>query len=172
MKRFFLLFILIIGFVSESIFVDLIPLSFLSDEKRVVPHFMVVMIIAVSAYTTQSFGIICGLLFGFLYDVFYTEVVGIYTFSFPILAYITRIVLKAFHNNAFVLFLLSLISISLLEFYTYGLYLLIGTTRMELNEFLNNRLLPTIVVNAAIALLLIYPLKKLILSLQIDESEE
>jgi len=172
MKRFFLLFVLFIGFVSESIFVDLIPLSFLSEEKIVVPHFIVVFLIAISAYTTQSIGIIYGFLFGFLYDVFYTEVVGIYTFTFPLLAYLTRKALKAFHNNVFVLFLLSLITISLLEFYTYGLYLLIGMTSMDINDFTNNRLLPTLAVNATVAILLIYPLKKFILSLQINENED
>lgn len=171
-KRFFLLFAIFTTFVSESIFVDLIPLPIISEEQIVVPHFLIVALIAVTAYTSQGFGILCGILFGFLYDVVYTEVIGIYTFSYPVLAFLTRHALRAFHNNAFVLVLLSMVSISILEFYTYGIYLAIGVTKLDLHTFINSRLLPTLTVNAFVSLLLIYPFKQFILSLHLEQNED
>lgn len=171
-KRFFLLFAIFTTFVSESIFVDLVHVPYVTEDQIVVPHFLVVAIIAVTAYTTQGFGIFCGVLFGFLYDVVYTEIIGIYTFSYPLLAYLTRHALKWFHNNAFVLVLLSMISISALEFFTYGIYTVIDVTNMDVQNFTYNRLLPTLAVNAVVSLLLIYPFKRFILSLQIEQVDD
>ncbi|MDQ0161190.1 rod shape-determining protein MreD [Aeribacillus alveayuensis] len=171
-KRFILLFAVFVIFVGESIFVDLIPHTFFPTDKIVVPRFLVLVIIAVTAYTTQSFGAFCGILFGFLYDVFYTEVIGIYTFAFPNLAFVTKFALKAFHHNIFVLVFLGLFSIALLEFYTYGLFLIINATTMGFHAFIYNRLFPTLMVNAVIFIMLIYPLKKLILSLQLEHIED
>ncbi|WP_243386170.1 rod shape-determining protein MreD [Bacillus kexueae] len=171
-KRFFLLFAIFTTFVSESIFVDLVSVPFLSDDQTVVPHFLVVAIIAVTAYTSQSFGILCGVLFGFLYDVVYTEVIGVYTFSYPVLAFLTRWALRAFHNNAFVLVLLSMLAISVLEFYTFWIYSAVGVTDLSVNMFVSNRLVPTLLLNATVSLLLIYPFKRFILSLQIEQIDD
>jgi rod shape-determining protein MreD len=71
-----------------------------------------------------------------------------------------------------VLVFLGLFSIALLEFYTYGLFLIINATTMGFHVFIYNRLFPTLMVNAVIFIMLIYPLKKLILSLQLEHIED
>ncbi len=67
-------------------------LSFPSSEQ-VVPHFLLLALIFMSAYINQKHAVIYGLIFGFLYDINYTGVLGVYMFGFAGLCYLAA---KAF----------------------------------------------------------------------------
>lgn len=101
-----------------------------------------------------------GVIFGLLYDVVYTEILGVYMFAFPLIAYIAAKVMKWFHTHLVVACFLSMVFISVLEFYVYGIQLLIGKTTMSFEQFYADRLLPTLLVNALFLLVFSYPLKQ------------
>jgi rod shape-determining protein MreD len=113
-----------------------------------------------------------GIVFGLLHDIVYIEVIGIYLFSYGILAYLINKAMKVLHGNALIVLFLTILSIAVLEFYVYGMNYLIGTTKMSLYHFTTLRLLPTLALNSVVAILLIYPMKKFLTKIKIDESDD
>lgn len=90
-------------FVLESIIVDLVPIPFLSDHQVAVPHLLLLMIVILAAYGSRKIAVIYGIVFGLLFDVVYTQVIGIYAFAFPTLAYLVMQALRVLNPNIFVL---------------------------------------------------------------------
>ncbi|MFC0270158.1 rod shape-determining protein MreD [Metabacillus herbersteinensis] len=172
MRRLFLPLIMLVIFISESIFVDLVHVPFSNNDQLFIPHFLMLAITFVTAYVNQSYGMIYGIVFGLLFDIIYTEVIGVYLFSFGLFAYLMSKALKILHGNVLIVLFLGLLSISVLEFYVYGIHLLIGTTTMSLYNFTTLRLLPTLALNLSAGILLIYPLKGFLTKLKIEQFDE
>lgn len=172
MKSVLLPFVMIFVFVLESIISDLVPIPFLSEQQTAVPRVLVLAIVLLAAYGSMKLAMLYGFIFGLLFDIVYTEVIGIYAFAFPVLAYFVFQALRVLHKNAIILIFLTELAIALLEFFVYGIYFLIGVTNMPLYSFTNGRLLPTLALNFVLACLLIYPLKKIILSLQKEKMRD
>lgn len=172
MRRLFLPLIMLVIFISESIFVDLVKIPYANDDQLFIPHFILLAIAFVTAYVNQTYGMIYGIVFGLLFDIIYTEVIGVYFFSFGLFAYLMSKALKVIHGNVFIVILLGLLSVSVLEFYVYGIHFLIGTTMMSLYDFTTLRLLPTIALNLLAGILLIFPLKGFLTKLKIEQYDE
>ncbi|MBB5324565.1 rod shape-determining protein MreD [Anoxybacillus tepidamans] len=172
MKKLFLPFLATLFFVSESLFVDLWPKNEWYQHYLFAPRFLLIFIIFITVYVAQTYGMVYGFILGMLYDVVYTEILGVYMFSFTLIAYMMAKVMKMFHNHLFVTCFLSMIAVSVLEGYVYGIQLLIGKTDMPLNQFYSYRLLPTLLVNALFLLFFSYPLKQQLLKIERYEREE
>lgn len=160
MNRLYLPIISILLFISESLFVDLFPAELFSIERIFVPHFLFIAIIFITIYVKESYGMMYGAVFGLLFDIVYTEIIGVYMFSFTIIVYIVAKAMKALHANVFISSILSIIATILLELFIFGVNILIGNTNLSFQIFLDNRLFPTIVLNFVFVILVSYPLKK------------
>ena len=92
--KFFLPLIISLSFIFESIFVELLPEAFSKSDMILVPHFLMVMIIFTTIYGNQKHGLIYGFIFGLLFDVVYTEIIGIYLFLIPVVTKIVSWLMK------------------------------------------------------------------------------
>ena len=99
------------------------------------PHFFIIVLCFVTVYYSPVKGIYYGLLFGFLFDTVYTELVGIYIFAYPIVAYLVYSVMKILQLNLFIVVSIVLASIAALEYYVYGFLTLLGRTHMSAYVF-------------------------------------
>ncbi len=129
-------------------------------ERVMVPRFVMIVIVIVTMFTTTTKGMTYGFILGLLYDLMYTDLIGVYLFAYTFLAYGVSVIMKLFHINIFTVTLVSLLSISVLDFFVYGIMLLIKTTTITLEDFLMIRLLPTLILNFAFVILLFVPLRK------------
>ncbi|MCY8499190.1 rod shape-determining protein MreD, partial [Bacillus atrophaeus] len=80
MKRFLLPLIMLVVFSAESIYTDLVKLPFVTDDQLAVPHFLMVVLIFMSAYINKKHAVVYGFIFGLLYDINYTGLLGVYMF--------------------------------------------------------------------------------------------
>jgi rod shape-determining protein MreD len=151
---FFLLFII------ESLFVELFPVRFLTGGHILVPRFLLAGILLLTIYGSKKQGIWYGMLFGLMFDIVYTEVIGIYLFMFPLTAYIISKLMKILQANIVIATFVVLFGIALLELVVYEMNFLIHITTMEFPQFINLRLVPTLIVNFVFLIILVYPLKK------------
>lgn len=160
MKKFLppLLFLLMLIF--ESLFVQFLPGNLFQGEKIVVPHFLIITLIFFTIYGNQKLGIIYGFVFGLLFDTFYTGILGIYLFLFPLTAYIIVKIMKIVQNNIFTVSFFSLIGVVFLEVVVYEIYNIIGVTTMSFSSFFSIRLIPTLFLNAVFTVIAAYPLKR------------
>ncbi|MEK3807792.1 rod shape-determining protein MreD [Metabacillus sp. JX24] len=172
MNRILLPLFILFVFISESTFTDLIELPFTSEDQVIIPRFVMLSVVFITAYYSQKMGIIYGMVFGLLHDIVYTEILGIYLFAYPLFAYLISKALKALQGNMLVVLFLSLLAVTLLEFYSYGIQMLIGYSNLPFYDFTNLRLLPTILANSVGAIVLIYPMSRFISKVKRDYMDD
>lgn len=160
MKRFILPLITIICFYAESLFIEFFPaFSFLGD-RFVVPRFLLVVLTMMGIYYFRNVTLIYAAIFGLLFDVYYTGVIGAYLFLLPIAVYAASKMMKVLQINVFTSGLVSLIIIAVVETLVYGLNILLFDVKMTAAHFLNNRLIPTLTLNLVFYLLIFFPISR------------
>jgi rod shape-determining protein MreD len=159
-------------FILESMSVDFFFLQNLREGWIIVPRYMLIVIILCTIYTSPYVGLICALIFGFLYDVVYTGILGVYLFSFGVAVYLVAAVMRFVHANYLISFLMILLSIVVVEHLVFGVHSLIGSTELLHADFLKTRLAPTLIFNALIAILMLFPVKLFMERLAIEQKDE
>jgi rod shape-determining protein MreD len=147
-------------FILESLFVELLPAELFNSDRILVPHFLMVGILFLTAYLSPKHGIIYGFIFGLLFDVVYTEIIGIYLFMFPFIAYLFTYMIRVLQTNVLIVSLLSLIGIALLEIGVYQMMHLIKITDLDFTAYVKIRLVPTLILNLAFIVVAAYPFKR------------
>ncbi|RSL32689.1 rod shape-determining protein MreD [Salibacterium salarium] len=133
-----------------------------SPERDIVlvPRFTIIAIVMISIFRGAGSGILYGIAVGLLYDFVYTDLIGVYMFSFGFTAYISSFTFTAVRTNFWWQFLITLGSLFVLEWMTYGLHYVIGYTDILFEDFFMTRMLPSWILNGTAALLLIYPFQR------------
>ncbi len=96
-----------------------------------------------------------------MFDIVYIEILGIYLFLYPFIAYLVSKIMHFLKSNLIVVFLVSLVGITLLEFGVYEMDFLIHVTSLDFMSFIKMRLYPTLILNAVFIIVAGYPLKRL-----------
>jgi rod shape-determining protein MreD len=158
--RFLLPALFVLLFILESIFVELLPAELFNSDRILAPHFLMAGILFLTAYLSPKHGILYGFIFGLLFDVVYTEIIGIYLFLFPLIAYLFANMLRVLQINILIVSALSIIGIAFLEVGVYELMHLIKVTDMDFSAYVRIRLVPTLILNLAFIVLAAYPFKR------------
>ncbi|PLS15652.1 rod shape-determining protein MreD [Bacillus sp. M6-12] len=159
MSKFILPLVALLFFISESLFVTLFSGELYNSERIFVPRFIMVFLVFLTVYGSRKMGIIYGFILGLLFDVVYTEILGIYMFLFPILCYLISKTMKVLQSNLLILLLVSVVFIGLLEIAIFEANLILHFAQMSFSEFIEVRLLPTLILNLAFTILAAFPLK-------------
>lgn len=142
-------------------FVELLPERVFASEHILVPHFLLVTILFMTMYAGRKQGIIYGAIFGLLFDVVYTGVIGIYLFMYPLIAYVVAKIMRILQLNILSVTIVSVLGVAILELGVYELNYFIKVTSMDFTSFTSLRLLPTLLLNFAFSILFAYPFKRL-----------
>lgn len=172
MRKFLLPLLFIFLFILESIFVQSLPTQIFSGERILVPRFLIIAILFLTLYGERNLGIIYGFSFGLLFDVVYTEIIGVYLFLFPLIAYICSKIMRILQSNIVVVSLISLFGVVLLELGVYEMNYLIRRTDMSFSFYSQYRLLPTVILNLTFIILFSYPFKRLFEKFATDSKKE
>ncbi len=159
-------------FYSESLFVSYFPGQLFFSQKIIVPHFLIIFLFFICGYFQYRTALIYGFIFGFLFDIYYTEINGIYLVFFPFVIFLTHQMMKALNNNVFVFGFIVLINISILEFLVYQINVIIQRTDLTFMQFADWRLWPTLVLNAIFYIVMSIPLKTFFLRKRKEWLEE
>lgn len=160
MRKFLLPLLLMLFFIIESIFVELMPPKVFGNEYILVPHFLIIAIILLTVCGPKNFGILYGFFFGLLFDIVYTEIIGIYLCLFPLVAYISYKLMKVLQTNIVLVTFISIVGVALLELGAYEMNVLINRTDMSFVFYSTERLIPTLILNLIFIILTVYPFKK------------
>ncbi|MFK2824526.1 rod shape-determining protein MreD [Bacillus sp. B190/17] len=159
MKRFYLPLLMVALFYSDSLFAAAFPETAFEGKYMIVPHFFLVGLLFMSIFFDRNTAIKYGFLFGFLFDIFYTGILGAYMFFLPLIVYIVSKLVKVLQNHLFILSFIVLFGVFLLELIMFQLNVLVERTEMDLTQFTSIRLWPTLLLNLIFYLLLAIPLK-------------
>lgn len=158
----FFLFILII----EGVFVYMLPEFVLKSDIILVPHFLLLSLMFMCVYLNSRLSIIYALIFGFLYELIYVEVIGGYLVAFPIIIYLSGLAFKFIHPNALTVALIAILDVTCIEYFGYGFTAVTQGVSLSNVEFLQDRLLPTLLLNLVFISIFGYWMKKYFSSLQ------
>lgn len=172
MIRFLIPLILLIFFVAESMFVDLFPSELYADNVILVPRFTIIFIILIAIVLGGAQAILYGIIFGLLFDIVYTNVLGVHAFLYPLIGYLFSYVKKVFNTHVLLLFFLSILGVAILEFSVYGLYALIGLHAMPLAHYISARLIPTLVLNAVFFVLIYFPFYRFLRKIELKQEAD
>lgn len=120
----------------------------------------------VSFFYDRSKALLYAIIFGLLFDIVYTDIIGVYMFSFPLIVYVISLSMKVLHRNLLVVFFVVLVGISLLEGFVFGILYLVNAANLDWNQFLYDRLFPTLVLNGVFLIVIYYPMKKFLLRVE------
>ncbi|MGX6442920.1 rod shape-determining protein MreD [Neobacillus sp. K501] len=160
MRKFLLPLLFLFLFLLESIFAQYLPPSTFGKNNILVPHFLFTGILFLTIYAGRKYGIIYAAIFGLLFDIVWIEIIGIYFFLFPFIAYLVSKIMHVLQTNIIVSFFVSLIGITLLEIGVYEMDFLIHKTNLEFMKFIELRLYPSLILNGVFLIIAAYPLKR------------
>lgn len=149
-------------FFLEPTFSLFSPLSFGEHQYILVPHFFAVFLILLAVYDTKKTAILYGIVFGLLYDLYHIDLVGIYIFIYPFIAFLAAVLIKQVHRYFLFVVILAILLLAVVEFLSFGFASAIGFTTITLEQFLQFRLLPTALSNILFMLLFGFMLKWII----------
>lgn len=154
MKRFWIPLIGLALFFLEPVFGMFSPLTIGGDYYYVVPRFLIMFLIFVSIFHNTKRAMLYGLFFGLLYDVFFIDIIGLYSFLYPALCVAAGYIVKNIERNLIVATIIALALTMVFEFVLYQFFALIGLTSISIGTFLNMRLLPSMIANSLFLIVL------------------
>lgn len=163
----FLLAVLV--FISEGIFVEVFSGPLYRTDYILVPRFIMIFLVFLTVYGKKEMALWYGFGLGIFYDVVYTEILGIYTFTMPLMVYLSSQLMKVLQTNLGIVSGVSLVVISVLEIIVYELNSLIGFASLSFIDFAKMRLLPSLLLNLVFLLLFAYLFAKWMRKWTIDE---
>ncbi len=72
-------FVAVLLFLLEPEFALFSPIDLNEETVYLVPRFLILYLIFISIYYNRKRAVIYGLIFGLLYDVFYIDIIGLYS---------------------------------------------------------------------------------------------
>lgn len=159
MKRLIIPLFLFLFLVLEGVALELLPVSLVKGELIIVPHWVFVFLLFVAIFYDKEntyFSILYGLIFGLLIDIVYTEILGVYMFTYALVIYIVHGLTKMLQANIFVTLLLGTVGLVLAEVIINAIFSVIGISEMVWKDYFLYRMVPTVFANI-LFLLVLYP---------------
>ncbi|MFT8312302.1 MAG: rod shape-determining protein MreD [Sporolactobacillus sp.] len=156
-KIFILLFFL---FLIQGTVMPLIPFYSVGNNVQIISEFVLVALLMLAFFGSLSWGLKYAILFGFLIDIVYASVLGVYAFSLTLTVYLVYSISKWVNMNTAMTVLLVAVGVCMQQFEVYVIYLMIGVTDQQLGFFFQFRLLPTVCLNAVFTMLIYYPFRR------------
>jgi len=172
MKTVKLFLVLFIFFILQGTVMQVFSPAWFGLHFVSIPHFVLMGTIMVGLFYDRTQAVWYGLFFGFLIDLIYTNVWGVYAFCISLTAYVLSYLARVFHLYLIIVFFIGLAGVVLLELEVYGIYGLIGKITMGFSDYLEWRLMPTLVVNGVFLLIIFYPFRRLLLRMALEQTDE
>ncbi|PIC98801.1 MULTISPECIES: rod shape-determining protein MreD [unclassified Sporosarcina] len=161
MIRFIIPLIAVLLFFLEPIFSLFSPIDINDNLYITVPRFLIVYLIFIATYYNSKRAIIYGFVLGLLYDMYHIDIIGLYTFMYPLICYVAALVIRQIERHIVTVMVLSVVMIVLLELLSYFFASVIALTSIDFGEFFTNRLVPTMIANALFIVMFGYMFKQI-----------
>ncbi|PIC70709.1 rod shape-determining protein MreD [Sporosarcina sp. P16b] len=161
MIRFIIPIIAILLFFLEPIFSLFSPIEINGNLYVTVPRFLIVYLIFIATYYTSKRAIIYGFVLGLLYDMYHIDIIGLYTFMYPLICYVAALVIRQIERHTATVMVLSVVMIVLLELLSYFFASVIALTSIDFGEFFTSRLVPTMIANSLFIVMFGYMFKQI-----------
>ncbi|KMZ41794.1 MULTISPECIES: rod shape-determining protein MreD [Bacillales] len=159
MARFLLTLGVVIVFVLEGTVMQVFSPDAWGLSWMTVPRFALVCCIFISMYLGRREGLYYGIAFGFLQDVLFGQLIGIYTMSMMVASYFAGMIVLLFQRGFGMVFITSFLILFGHEWLLYSLFRLFSAAPFDVRWILTHQILPSVLFNLAFGLLVYFPIK-------------
>ncbi|SFM05564.1 rod shape-determining protein MreD [Gracilibacillus orientalis] len=134
-----------------------INLPFLQDEWVFVSHFLFMFLLYVTIFFEKEstyYAILLSILFSFIIDIVYTDVIGVYIFAYTAVLYAARGLMKVLQSNFLIAILMTTVGVVATDILIFFLYNIIQVHENSWYLYWQNRLIPTSIWNILFGLLI------------------
>ncbi|MDW0109634.1 rod shape-determining protein MreD [Sporosarcina aquimarina] len=153
MIRIIIPLIAVVLFFLEPVFSLFSPIELGDVRYTLVPRFVIVYLVFIASFYDLRKAVIYGLLFGLLYDMYHIDIIGIYTFLYPLICFLASVIIRQVHRSTLTVMLLSVVMVVLLEMMSFFFASMISLTSIGFDVFLTARLVPTVIANSVFIIL-------------------
>lgn len=149
------LFCFIFVILEGTLALNLLPLF--SNEWMIVSHFLFLFLLYVAVFFERShtyYAVILAIIFGLIEDIVYTDVMGVYLFSYTFIIYIVRVLMKFLQSNMAIALLLTVFGVLAADIMIFLVYQLAQLHEMDWKTYWQYRLLPTVIWNVTAGFLI------------------
>ena len=159
---YFIPLVLYVLLILDGFLINAFPGQFVSEEYIRVPPLALFGFVLFSYYFPKQPMQLYAVLFGLLFDSYYSGILGVYAVAFAVIVYFVKKMQRFLAENVFVLALLFIVAIVMVDSFVFGFYSLMDITQLDFSAFASERLGPTIVLNIVLFIVIYYPLFKLV----------
>lgn len=159
MRRIYLPLVLFLILVLEGVALKLLPVSMTQGNLLIIAHWVLISLIFVAIFYENdetNFSLFYAFIFGLLIDIVYTDILGVYMFTYAITVYIIKKLTRLLQSNLLSTLLFGVLGVALADVLIFFIFSVIGITELGWQHYFVYRLLPTIGANI-LFLLVIYP---------------
>lgn len=153
--------LIFIGLVLDGIVMNIFSPYLLDQNVILVPRIMLMLFVVFTMFFPKQPLFLYALLFGVIYDSYYTGIVGIYVTAIASGIYLLKRSQKFISPAPIMIFIMYIFGIFYVEVFVFAIYTFLGLANIPFAAFLTTRLWPTILLNFFILALAYYPLLKL-----------
>lgn len=164
MIRYVVVIISVLLFYMEPIFGLFSPIELNGDFYVLVPRFLIMYLVFIAIYYDRKRAMLYGLIFGLLYDVFFIDIIGLYSFIFPLMCLVASFIVKFIHHHLLVSTILTLLLVAAVEIILFLFYTSIGIKSMTFADFYQFNLIPTMIANGVFILMFGWLFKYILLN--------
>ncbi|MGN7476780.1 rod shape-determining protein MreD [Solibacillus silvestris] len=159
LARFLIGTVAVLLFLLESEFSRFSPLQFGEATYYLIPRFLILYLIFLAIYYSRKKAMIYGVIFGLCFDVFYINIIGLYTVLYPAICYVAAWCVKRIHPHLVFSMFLALFLMIIFELLVYEFFYMLQFTTMAFQPFLVSRLVPTTIGNLLFLIMLAWAFK-------------
>lgn len=131
-----------------------------SSIGLIVPRVMILTLIMLAFFLEPKQLYILSFTFGFIYDSYYSGILGVYIAAFILIPYLVIQIRQIIIPYFYVILLVNIVILTVMEVFVFGVYRVVGVSDITLQMFLGNRLGGTLIFNTLVFLIIGYPLKQ------------
>jgi rod shape-determining protein MreD len=149
-------------FLIEGTIVQVFSTEAWGLSWEIIPRFVLVGVVLIGLYNGRRKAVLFGLIFGFMYDIVYTDVLGVYAFTMGLTGYLAGLASRYFHQNWLLVAVTIVLATFFNEWLVYVFYHLFHLANSDLNNLIFREMIPTVIFNAIFALLIFRPMSRLL----------
>lgn len=152
---------LYLALVFDGIVMNLFAGQLIDQNYVLTPRFILLVFVLFTVFFPKQPLFLYALLFGIVYDSFYSGVIGLYAAGLATIMYVLKRIQPHIVPTPIVMIALFVLAIGYLEIFIFGMYTFLGYADLSFEVFLSSRLGPTLLLNIILFIACYYPLYRM-----------
>lgn len=153
--------LMFLALLLDGIVMNLFSGQFISQSYVLTPRLLLLVLVLSTCFFPKQPIFLYALLFGVVYDSYYSGIIGLYAAGLATFIYLLKKVQNHLEITPGVMVLIYAASLIYLETFIYAMYRFIGMIDLAFGRFLLEKLGPTLLLNLIFLIVFYYPFYKL-----------